>query len=100
LPVALQKRARAGIPRLTAVEVHALGPALDGGVEVGVGEDHVRGLAAELARDALQRLAAFPADVAPDGGRAGEGDLGDAGVLDQRGTGGTVARADVEDTVG
>ena len=54
--------------------------ALEGGVQVGVGEDDVRRLAAQLERDALEvaggRLRRSPADV----GRAGEGDLVDVRV--------------------
>ena len=52
-------------------------------VEVRVGEDDVRGLAAELERDPLDRLRGPGRDRAPDLGRAGEGDLGDVGVLYQ-----------------
>jgi ParB family chromosome partitioning protein len=57
--------------------------ARDGGVQVGVAEDDVRALAAELERDALDLLGGPAADVLPDGGRAREGDLVDGGVLDQ-----------------
>ncbi len=54
------------------------------GLEVGVGQDDVRALAAELERHPLQRPAALGADLAAHGGRAGEGHLVDAGVVDQR----------------
>ena len=54
-----------------------------GGPEVGVGEDDVRRLAAELERHPLDRRRGPGRDPAPDLGRAGEGDLGDVGVLDQ-----------------
>ncbi len=43
----------------------------------------VGGLAAELERDALDRLRGARGDPAADLGRAGERDLGDVGVLDQ-----------------
>ena len=49
----------------------------------------------------VTRLSARPglgADLAPDGGRAGEGDLVDLGVLDERGAGRAVAGEDVQHT--
>ena len=52
-----------------------------GGLEVGVGEDHVRRLAAQLQGDALDRARRRAADRPPDLGGAGEGDLGDVGML-------------------
>ena len=70
--------------------------ALDRGLEVGVGQDDVRRLAAQLERHALERAARLGADLAPDRGRAGEGDLVDAGVVDQRRAGLAVAGDDVE----
>jgi hypothetical protein len=51
--------------------------------EVGVGVDHVRGLAAELERDALDRAGGALHYLAADLGRAGEPDLRDAGMLDE-----------------
>src|SRR5207237_6058290 len=66
-------------------------------VEVRVGEDEVRALAAELERDALDRVRAEPHDLAARPRRAGEGDLVDARVPDEVRTGGrTVARDDVD----
>ncbi len=58
--------------------------AVDGRVEVGVGEDDVRALAAQLEGDPLERVGGVPHDDLADLGRAGEGDLVDARVLDQR----------------
>ena len=52
-------------------------------LEVGVGEDDVRALAAQLERDALDRRRRARRDRAPDLGRAGEGDLGHVGVVDE-----------------
>src|SRR5205814_6321257 len=52
-------------------------------LEIRVGEDDVRRLAAELERDALDRLRRDLADPTPDGGRAREGDLRDVGVRDE-----------------
>src|SRR5439155_22725132 len=46
-----------------------------GALEIGVGEDHVRGLAAELEGDALDRGGRALHDALPDLGRAGEADL-------------------------
>ncbi len=52
-------------------------------LEVGVGEHDVRALAAQLERDALDRRRRARRDRAPDLGRAGEGDLGHVGVVDE-----------------
>ena len=64
-------------------------------LEIGVGQDDVRALAAELERHALERPAALLADLAPDHGRAREGDLVDARVVDDRSAGLAVAGQDV-----
>ena len=71
----------------------------DGGlVEIGVGEDDVRRLAAELERYALQVARARRLhDEVADLGRAGKRDLVDVGVRRDRGTGGlTQAGHDVD----
>ena len=57
--------------------------AVDGGVEVGVLEDEERRVAAELHRDP-QQLVGGLLDSSPDLGRAGEGQLAQARVVDQR----------------
>jgi hypothetical protein len=51
--------------------------------QVGVGEDHVGRLAAQLQGDPLDGPGGPLHDAPPDLGRAGEGDLGHPGVLDQ-----------------
>src|SRR2546425_473131 len=51
-----------------------------GGLEIGVGEDHVRRLAAELERDALDGLRGERTNAPTDLGRSGEGDLRDVGM--------------------
>ena len=67
-------------------------------VEVGVREDDVRALAAQLERDALDRLRAEPHDLAARLRRAREGDLVDARMADEVGArGGPVGRDDVDD---
>jgi hypothetical protein len=52
-------------------------------VQVGVVQDDGGGLAAQLQADALELLARDRSDSAPGRGRAGEGDLADAGVGDE-----------------
>ena len=71
--------------------------ALDRGVEVGVGEDDVRVLAAELERHALDRGRRRAHDVLADLGRAGERELVHARVRGQRRAGRPVARHDLHD---
>ena len=58
--------------------------ALDGAVEVGVLEDDERRLAAELERQLLAAAGGRLADDPADFGRAGEGDLVDVGMVDER----------------
>lgn len=73
----------------------------DGGVDVGVGEDDVGALAAELEGDALQRCSRVAHDELGGFSGAGEGDFVDAGMLDHRAAGGgAVAGDDVDDAVG
>ncbi len=91
------EEARAGVAGLAGVEVDRLEGAGDGGIDVGVGEDDVGRLAAELERDALEAPSGDGADLAPHGGGAGEGDLVDVGMGDERGAGGAVAGEDVDD---
>ena len=74
-------RARAAV--LAGVAEHRQRRRRRGPLEVGVGEDDVRALAAQLERDALDRRRRAGRDRAPDLGRAGEGDLGHVGVLDE-----------------
>ena len=89
----------AGDADLAGVEEDAAGDAVGGEREVGVGEDELRALAAELEG---HRLHAGAGDVGHDrlagAGRAGEADLGDAGMAGERGPGGRpVAEDDVDD---
>ena len=77
----LDEEPAAGAAALALVEEQAEVGALDGGVEVGVGEDDVRALAAQLQADALQ--VALGRGLHDDlAGRvlAGEGDLVDVHV--------------------
>ena len=76
----IRERAQQSWPALPKT---ADGAAAAAALDVGVGEDDVRRLAAELERHPLDRLRRARGDPAPDLGRAGEGDLGDVGVLDQ-----------------
>ncbi len=74
-------RARAAV--LAGVAEDGAGRARCRGLEVGVGEDHVRRLTAELERHALDRLRGARGDPAADLGRPSEGDLGDVRVGDE-----------------
>ena len=74
-------RARAAI--LPRVAEHRKRRGSGGGLDVGVGEDHVRRLAPELQRHPLDRTGGTGGDRAPNLGRAGEGDLGDVRMLDE-----------------
>src|SRR5918996_688235 len=82
------------------VEVDAVDDALDGLVERGIVEDDVRGLPPELERELL----AAPGDRFLDRlahlRRAREGDLVDAGVLDELGACAAVSGDDVHDSGG
>ena len=69
----------------------------DGGGEVGVGEDDVRGLAAEFEREPLQVAGRRPDDGLPGCDRTGEGDLVDVGMGSQRCSGLGAAGDDVDD---
>ena len=77
-----QPRARAA--DLPLVEPDRVDDALDRAVEIGVLEDDERRLAAELERQLLAGSRGRLADGAADLGRAGEGDLVDAVVRDER----------------
>src|SRR5690606_36808457 len=86
---------RAHLPR---VEEDRLRRARGRGLRIRVGQHDHRGLAAELERDALQRLRRRDVDLLTDLGRARERDLVDAGMRHERGAGRlAVARHDVDD---
>ena len=67
------------------INEHAEERAIDGRFPIGVGEEHVGRLAAEFERDALQGVRGALDDDFADRGAAGEGDLVDAGMRNQRG---------------
>ena len=96
----LHEEARAGAADLALVEPDGVDEALDGAVEIGVLEDDVGRLAAELERQALAGAGGGLADDLADFGRAGEGDLVDIGVIDDRGAGVALAGDDVDDALG
>src|SRR5690606_6448744 len=73
---------RAGRARLARVVEDPAERAPGRGLEVRVGEDDVRRLAAQLERDRLHRFGRLAHDLLPDLGRARERDLVDARVAD------------------
>ena len=83
---------------MALVEEDAVDDPLDGLVERGVVEHDVGGLAAELERELLAGAGHRPGDLAAHLGRAGEGHLVDAGVLDERPARLAGAGDDVDDT--
>ena len=82
---------------MALVEEDAVDDALDGLVDRRVVEDDVRGLAAELEGELLVGAGDRARDRLADLGRAGERDLVDAGVLDERAAGLARAGDDVDD---
>ena len=90
------EQARARAADVALVEVDAVDDALDRLVERGVGEDDVGGLAAELEGDRLLGAGDGARDGPAHLGGAGERDLVDARVLDQRAAGVARARDDVD----
>jgi len=71
---------RSGHAELTGVEDEGLDHGAHGDLDVGVGEDQVRTVAAELHGDRLQVLARDARGPAAHGRRSGERDLVDSGV--------------------
>ena len=82
----LDDEPRAGRTDLARVEEHRRERVVDRGLEVRVGEDDVRVLAAEFQRDALDRAGGGGHDVASGDQAAGERDQVDIGVLRERST--------------
>ena len=74
---------RARTTVLTRVAEHGERRRLCRGGEIGVGEDQVGGLAAELERYSLDRFGGELSNPPSHRGRAGKGNLGHVGVLDQ-----------------
>src|SRR6185295_19517155 len=70
----LDEEPRAGAAHLSLIEEHPADRALRGRLHIGVAEDDVRRLAAELERHPLQRRGRLALDLLADLGRAREGD--------------------------
>ena len=97
----LDEQARARLARLPGRIEDRPGRARDRVVEIGVGEDDVRALAAELERHALERVGSEAHHLGAGRGRAGERDLVDARVAHEvRADRRSVAGNDVDDAVG
>ena len=96
----LDEDSRARLAALARGVVDRPDRARDRRVEVGVGEDEVGALAAQLQRQALDRLRAEPHDLAARLRRAGERDLVDPRMLDEVGAGGRAVGGDDVDRAG
>ena len=93
----LDEEPAAGGAALAAVEVDRVEGAGDGVVHVGVGEDDVGALAAELEGRPLERLGRLALDDLGGIDVAGEGDLVDVGMGDQGRAGGLAEAVDQVD---
>ena len=93
--VAMHEQAAARVAGLAGVEVDPLERAADRAVHVGVREDDVGRLAAQLEGYPLERAPRLGPDLASHLGRAGEGDLVDSRVVDERRTGLAITGEDI-----
>jgi len=92
----LDEEPRSGAADLALVQPDRVDHPFDRRVEIGIVEDDEGRLAAELQRQALAGAGGRLADFPPDLGRAGEGDLGDARMGDDRLAGAAIAGDDVD----
>ena len=95
----LDEQPRSGAADLALVEPDPVDQSFHRAVEVGILEDEEGGLAAELQRELLAGTRRRPADDLAHLGRAREGDLVHAGMVDDRGAGARAARNDVDDAL-
>jgi hypothetical protein len=93
-------KSSAGAADLALIEPDRVDQAFDGAIDVGILEDDVGRLAAELQSQRLAAACRFLADEAADFGRAGEGDLVDVPVLDEFGSRCAIAGDDIENALG
>jgi len=96
----LEQQSRSCAAHVSLVEEDAVDDALDGLVDRGVVEDHVRSLAAELEGEALVAAGRRAHDRLAHLRRAGEGDLVDPGMLDEQAPGVARSGEDVDDARG
>src|SRR6202022_5056107 len=68
---------------LTGIEENSRRRGPGGGVEIGIIEDDIGGLAAELERHAFEIAGGCPHDSTADAGRSGKSDLVDIAVVDE-----------------
>ena len=90
----LDEDAAAGGADFALIDEDAEERAVDGGFEIGVGEKDVGRLAAEFEGDALHSVGGLFHDDFADGGAAGEGDLVDVGMLNERSAAGFAEAGD------
>ena len=93
----LDQQARARTADLALVEPDRVDHALDRAIEIGIFKNDERRFAAKLKRKFLAGAGRRLADRAADFRRAGERDLVDVGMIDQRFAGGAIAGDDVDD---
>ena len=92
----LDQKSGTGATNLALIEPNGVDHAFDGAIDVGIVEQDESRLAAQFEGQFLTAAGGLATDLATDLGRPGEGDLVDAGMADDCGTGVAAAGDDVD----